>query len=140
MNILFLQGPNLNLLGVKSVATKSNLTLDRLNKAVKNESKELNINLKTLQTHKEFQAINFLQRNRNWANGLIFTPTSWARNNYTILETILLIEIKTAVIYFDNNFSFGTSQEKSILTGQRLKSFEGSPISICKEALRYVIE
>ena len=140
MNILFLQGPNLNLLGVKSVATKSKLTLDRLNKAVKNESKELNINLKTLQTHKEFQAINFLQRNRNWANGLIFIPTSWARNNYTILETILLIEIKTAVIYFDNNFSFGTSQEKSILTGIRLKSFEGSPISICKEALGYVIK
>ena len=140
MNILFLQGPNLNLLGVKSVATKSKLTLDRLNKAVKNESKELNINLKTLQTHKEFQAINFLQRNRNWANGLIFIPTSWARNNYTILETILLIEIKTAVIYFDNNFSFGTSQEKSILTGLRLKSFEGSPISICKEALGYVIK
>ena len=140
MNILFLQGPNLNLLGIRSVATKSKLTLDRLNKAVKKESIELNINLKTLQTHKEFQAINFLQRNRNWANGLIFIPTSWARNNYTILETLLLIEIKTAVIYFDNNFSFGTSQEKSILKGQRLKNFEGSPISTCREALRYIIK
>ena len=140
MNILFLQGPNLNLLGIKSVTTKSRLTLDKLNKAMKNQSKELNINLKTLQTHKEFQAINFLQRNRNWANGLIFIPTSWARNNYTILETILLIEIKTAVIYFDSNFSFGTSQENSILKDQRLKSFEGSPISICKEALGYMIE
>ena len=140
MKILFLQGPNLNLLGIKSVNTKSKLTLDKLNRAVKKESKELDINLKTLQTHKEFQAINFLQRNRNWANGLIFIPTSWARNNYTVLETILLIEIKTAVIYFDKNFSFGTSQEKSILKGQRLKSFEGSPISICKEALGYMIE
>ena len=72
MNILFLQGPNLNLLGIKSVNTKSKLTLDKLNKAVKKESKKLDINLKTLQTHKEFQAINFLQRNRNWADGLIF--------------------------------------------------------------------
>ena len=112
MNILFLQGPNLNLLGIKSVANKSKLTLDRLNKAVKNESKELDINLKTLQTHKEFQAINFLQRNRNWADGLIFIPTSWARNNYTILETILLIKVKAAIIYFNNDFSFGTNQEK----------------------------
>ena len=71
---------------------------------MKEESKELDINLKTLQTHKEFQAINFLQRNRNWADGLIFIPTSWARNNYTILETILLIKIKTAIIYFNNDF------------------------------------
>ena len=41
MNILFLQGPNLNLLGIKSINTKSKLTLDKLNTAVKNESKEL---------------------------------------------------------------------------------------------------
>ena len=140
MNILFLQGPNLNLLGIKSVNTKSKLTLDKLNKVVKEESKELDINLKTLQTHKEFQAINFLQRNRNWADGLIFIPTSWARNNYTILETILLIQIKTAIIYFDNDFSFGTSQEKSIIKGQKLKNFKGSPVSVCKEALGYMIE
>ena len=51
MNILFLQGPNLNLLGIKSINTKSKLTLDKLNTAVKNKSTELNINLKTLQTH-----------------------------------------------------------------------------------------
>ena len=139
MNILFLQGPNLNLLGIKSVNTKSKLTLDKLNKAVKQESKDLNVNLKTLQTHKEFQAINFLQRNRNWADGLIFIPTSWARNNYTILETILLIKIKTAIIYFNNDFSFGTSQEKSIIKGQKLKNFEGSPIPICQKALGYMI-
>ena len=140
MNILLLQGPNLNLLGIKSVTTRSKLTLDKLNKEMKSESKELDIRLKTLQTHKEFQAINFLQRNRNWANGLIFIPTSWARNNYTILETILLIKIKTAVIYFNNDFSFGTNQEKSILKGQTLKNFVGSPIPICKEALGYMIE
>ncbi len=140
MNILFLQGPNLNLLGIKSVNTKSKLTLDKLNKAVKEDSKELDINLKTLQTHKEFQAINFLQRNRNWADGLIFIPTSWARNNYTILETILLIKIKTAIIYFNNDFSFGTNQEESIIKGQQLKNFEGSPILICKEALGYMIK
>ena len=47
--------------------------------------------------------------------------------------------MKTAVIYFDNNFSFGTSQEKSIIKGQKLKNFEGSPIPICKEALGYMI-
>ena len=140
MNILFLQGPNLNLLGVKSVTTRSKLTLDKLNRTTKTKSKALDINLKILQTHKEFQAINFLQRNRNWANGLIFIPTSWARNNYTILETVLLIKIKTAVIYFEKDFSFGTTQENSIIKGRRLKSFEGSPVSICKEALDYMIK
>ena len=32
MNILVLQGPNLNLLGIKSSKNKETLTLDKLNK------------------------------------------------------------------------------------------------------------
>ena len=97
MNVLILQGPNLNLLGLKSSQSNEKLTLDKLNKAIRLHVKNNNINLKFLQTHKEFQAINFLQRNRNWANSLLFIPTSWAKNNYTILETINLIQIKTGL-------------------------------------------
>ena len=35
MNILILQGPNLNLLGLKSAPTGDRLTLDKLNKALR---------------------------------------------------------------------------------------------------------
>ena len=35
MNILILQGPNLNLLGLKSAQMKERLTLDKLNKKIK---------------------------------------------------------------------------------------------------------
>ena len=62
MNILILQGPNLNLLGLKSAQMKERLTLDRLNKKIKTEVKLMDVRLKFLQTHKSFQAINFLQR------------------------------------------------------------------------------
>ena len=61
MNILILQGPNLNLLGLKSAQMKERLTLDRLNKKIKTEVKLMDVRLKFLQTHKSFQAINFLQ-------------------------------------------------------------------------------
>ena len=94
MNILILQGPNLNLLGLKSAQIRKRLTLDKLNKKIKAEIKGQETQLKFLQTHKTFQAINFLQRNRNTASGLLFIPTSWARNNYTVLETISLINNK----------------------------------------------
>ena len=41
MNILILQGPNLNLLGLKSSNKKSRLTLDKLNKQIRNFSKNI---------------------------------------------------------------------------------------------------
>ena len=138
MNILILQGPNLNLLGLKSSRNESRLTLDKLNKRIRSFSKDSGINIKTLQTHKQFQAINFLQRNRNWANGILFIPTSWARNSYTILETINLIQIKTSVIYFDDDFSFGTTIKDSIFIHDKIKSFTGTPIEACIQGIQYL--
>ena len=140
MNILILQGPNLNLLGLKSSKKESRLTLDKLNKQIRSFSKDSEISIKTLQTHKKFQAINFLQRNRNWANGILLVPTSWARNSYTILETINLIQIKTSVVYFDGDFSFGTSMEESIFLHDQIESFTGSPIEACIKGMEFLVK
>jgi len=140
MNILVLQGPNLNLLGLKSSQKKEQLTLDKLNKKIKTEIRLQDIHLKFLQTHKNFQAINFLQRNRNKATGLLFIPTSWARSNYTILETINLIKIKTSVVYFEQPYNFGTSENKSIIQGKNIKSFTGQPVSSCVEGIKHFLK
>jgi len=140
MNILILQGPNLNLLGLKSAQIKERLTLDKLNKKIKAEISLKDVQLKFLQTHKTFQAINFLQRNRNKASGLLFIPTSWARTNYTILETINLIEIKTSVVYFEEPYNFGTNENESIIQGENIKPFTGQPVSSCIEGLKCFLD
>ena len=139
MKILILQGPNLNLLGLKSSRIKERLTLDKLNKRVKDEIKLQEIQLKILQTHKTFQAINFLQRNRNKASGLLFIPTSWARTNYTILETINLIQIKTSVVYFEKPYNFGTNANESIIQGENIKSFTGQPVPSCVQGIKRIL-
>ena len=139
MNILILQGPNLNMLGLKSSKTKANVTLDKINRALKKHVKGKNVSLKLLQTHKQFQAVNFLQRNRNWADGILFIPTSWARNEFTILETLEFINLKTAVVYFNEPFSFGTDEQDSILVGDYIQSFTGDPLEACVTGLEHLL-
>ena len=139
MNILILQGPNLNMLGLKSSKTKANITLDKINRTMKKHVKGKNVTLKILQTHKQFQAVNFLQRNRNWADGILFIPTSWARNEFTILETMALISLKTAVVYFNEPFSFGTDEQESIIVGDYIQSFSGSPLKACLAGLEHLL-
>ena len=139
MNILILQGPNLNMLGLKSSKTKTNVTLDKINRALKKHVKGKNVSLKLLQTHKQFQAVNFLQRNRNWADGILFIPTSWARNEFTILETLELISLKTAVVYFNEPFSFGTDEQDSIIVGDYIQSFTGDPLEACVTGLQHLL-
>ena len=139
MNILILQGPNLNMLGLKSSKTKANVTLDKINRALKKHVKGKNVSLKFLQTHKQFQAVNFLQRNRNWADGILFIPTSWARNEFTILETLELINLKTSTIYFNDSFSFGTDEQDSIIVGDYIQSFTGDPLEACVTGLEHLL-
>ena len=123
------------MLGLKSSKTKANVTLDKINRALKKHVKGKNVSLKLLQTHKQFQAVNFLQRNRNWADGILFIPTSWARNEFTILETLELINLKTATIYFNESFSFGTDEQESIIVGDYIQSFSGAPLESCLAGL-----
>ena len=80
------------------------------------------------------------RRNRNIADGLLLIPTSWARNNYTILETINLINVKTSAIYFDGLYSFSSSEKNSILQGKNIVSFSGEPASSCIKGIKHLID
>ena len=139
MNILILQGPNLNLLGLKSSANRKHITLDKLNKAIRKHVHGKEVTLKFLQTHKQFQAINFLQRNRNWADGLLCIPTSWAKYDWSIAETLNLINIPIAMVYFDDPFALGANETDSIMTGKTIHSFSGQPVDACILGIDHIL-
>ena len=138
MTILILYGPNLNLLGLKASKLKTRLTLDKVNRAIRKHVRGKGITLKIIQTHKEYLAINFIQRNRNSADGLVIIPTSWAKYNQTILETINITELETAAVYFDDSYSFGTNEENSIFVSNKIKSFSGEPLEAIVSAIDHL--
>ena len=105
MNILIIQGPNLNLIGVKSARRGKSITLDKINKGIRRYIREKDITVKIYQTHSIEKAITLLQRNRNWANGIIIAPGVWSTYEAILADTLELIEIPTIEIYDedDNN-------------------------------------
>ena len=84
MKILILHGPNLNLIGSKSAEIGQKITIDKINTGIHRHTRNEDIQIKILQTHKQFHAINFIQRNRNWADFFLLAPMSWARFEYVI--------------------------------------------------------
>ncbi|MBC8344746.1 MAG: type II 3-dehydroquinate dehydratase [Candidatus Marinimicrobia bacterium] len=129
MNILVLHGPNLNLLGSISAQTKQKITLDKINTALRLYVRNSEINLKINQTHKVFQAINFIQRNRNWADGFLFAPMSWARYEYSILDALKIAEIPTIQLLFINGFD-DIDEKKSIFSSGCNSTIIGQPDQI----------
>ena len=138
MTILILHGPNLNLIGLKSSKVGEKLTLDKINQAIRLHVRKKDINLKIIQTHKEYIAINFIQRNRNSAAGLVIIPTSWAKYNQTVYETIKITNLPTASVYFESPYNLGTSEKDTILVNNNIKSFSGEPIATIRSAIDHI--
>jgi 3-dehydroquinate dehydratase-2 len=105
MNILIIQGPNLNLIGVKSAKQGKRVTLDKINKGIRRQIREKDIAVKIYQTHSIEKAITLLQRNRNWANRIIIAPGVWSTYEAILVDTLQLIKVLTVEVYNkdDNN-------------------------------------
>jgi len=126
MNILVLHGPNLNLIGSISAHIGQRITLDKINTGLRRHVRNSEINLKIMQTHKIFQAINFIQRNRNWTDGMLFAPMAWARYEYSIVEALQIADIPTIQLLFPDGFS-DIDKDNSIFSNTCKSTISGGP-------------
>lgn len=141
MKILVLQGPNLNLIGVKSAQSGKRVTLGKINKALRLETRNTEIELKIFQTHKIYMAVSFLQRNRNSASGILIAPMAWAKYEYSILETLNLIKLPVVQVFMEGDFVFQTTKEESILTPVSIATVShDEPITAFTDGLKALID
>ena len=121
MNILILQGPNLNLIGVKSAKLGKRVTLDKINKGIRRYIREKGIEIKIYQTHNIEKAVTLLQRNRNWANGIIIAPGVWSTYEAILVDTLELIEVSTIEVYdSDDNNDYAIKSLLSIVCKKKI--------------------
>ena len=90
MKLLIIHGPNMNLLGSFS---KNRLTLDKLNRLIRQFAQKNDIDVKIYQTHNESKYINLLQRNRNKVDGMVLNLGPWHLDSNLINHTLSIIDI-----------------------------------------------
>jgi 3-dehydroquinate dehydratase-2 len=103
MNILILQGPNLNLIGVQSAKQGKHVTLDKINKDIRRYIRDKDITVKIYQTHSIEKAVTLLQRNRNWSDSIIIAPGVWSTYEAILIDIIQLIEVPTIEVYDEDD-------------------------------------
>ena len=114
MNILIIQGPNLNLIGLKSARRGKHVTLDKINKGIRRFIQDKDIEVKIYQTHNIDKVVTLLQRNRNWADAIIIAPVAWSIYEVILVDTIEIIGLPTIEVYDeDDSIKY---VEKSILS------------------------
>ena len=137
MNILIVQGPNLNLIGLRSAKSGDQITLDKINRSLRHQANRRpeDLTLKILQTHKIEKAMTTIHRNRKWANGIILAPMAWARYEYALRDCLDTIAIPTIEVFLAEQYESEEDKVMSILSAVCMDSMSGHPLSIFTDAL-----
>ncbi|QFQ32218.1 type II 3-dehydroquinate dehydratase [Buchnera aphidicola] len=132
INVLLINGPNLNLLGTREPNLYGYETLTDLIKKLIKKSEKLNISLSHTQSnaeHKLIETIHSAQKNNiNYIiiNPAAFTHTSIAIRDALIAVSIPFIEIHISNIYSRENFrshSWFSDISQGVITGLGLEGY-----------------
>tara|TARA_Y100001960_G_C14520093_1_gene750817 strand:+ start:297 stop:701 length:405 start_codon:yes stop_codon:yes gene_type:complete len=114
MRLLVIHGPNMNLYGVRSSKKGDTITLDKINRHIRQSIRDKDIDLKIMQSHDEVKIVSYLHRNRNKFDGVILVPGIWQKCGHILSDTISLFELKYLTIHIDKG------QSKQLFKGEKI--------------------
>lgn len=102
MNILLLNGPNLNLLGEREPQIYGTTTLVELEQLVQKRARELSCDVRAFQSNHEGALIDEMHQSRRWANGVIFNPGAFTHSSYALRDAISATRLRVVEVHLSD--------------------------------------
>lgn len=103
MNILVINGPNLNFLGIREKKIYGNEDYDYLLEILQKKAKELDITIDTFQSNCEGEIIDRIQKAYfDQADGIIINPGAFTHYSYAIRDALASIMVPKIEVHISN--------------------------------------
>jgi len=136
MNILVINGPNLNLLGVREPEIYGQETLEELMMWFEKSPEAINHKFKFYQSNHEGIIIDTLHDEREWCDAIIINPGAFAHYSYAIRDAIEAINKPTIEVHLSDVNSREPFRKTLVLSDVCLKTIVGQGKNGYLEALK----
>ena len=116
MQILLLNGPNLNMLGVREPEIYGRDTVDDIVKRVERRAFELGAEILATQSNHEGVLVDFIQQNQAKADGIIINPGAFGHYSYAIRDAITGSMLPTVEVHISNVHAREAFRETMVLS------------------------
>lgn len=101
MNLLVVNGPNLNLLGERSHEHYGSQTLKDMNTEIHERTLGQH-NIRFFQSNHEGEIIDFLHENRLWAEGVVINPGAFTHYSYALRDAIEAVQLPCVEVHLSD--------------------------------------
>ena len=140
MRILVLNGPNLNLLGVREPDIYGDRSFAALEAMIRRTAEELGAEVELFQSNHEGALVDKIQDALHTADGILINPAAYTHTSVAILDALKAVALPTAEVHLSDisrretfrQFSYVSLYAQKVIYG---KGFEGY-----REGLQWLCE
>ncbi len=125
MNILVINGPNLNLLGKREPDIYGSETLDDIQSWLREQPEIAAMELHFFQSNHEGALIDVLHENMNWADGILINPGAFTHYSYAIRDAIAAVSIPTVEVHLSDIYKREDFRKISVIKPVCIKQICG---------------
>lgn len=138
MNILVINGPNLNMLGERDKNIYGNNTYKDLVKSIKDYAKEKSVKVKCVQSNYEGKIIDYIHKSIGKFDAIIINAGAYTHYSYAIKDALNLVKIPKVEVHISNIYEREDFRKISVIKDECDYSIVGQGIKGYLLAIDYL--
>ena len=115
-NILFLNGPNLNLLGQREQSQYGSITYEELKKKCEEKCKKLDLKVEFIQSNVEGEMVSIIQSANEKFEGIIINAAAFTHTSVAIRDALEIYKKKKIEVHISNIYKREEFRQKSLIS------------------------